>query len=341
MHAVFTMAALQKELMVPGETPLYGTLHLPPKSPINGNSGEPPKFPAILFIHGSGPLDRNENSCYIKLNIFNYLAEELGRAGFASFRYDKRGIAKSKGKYIEAGLWDLVDDATRALALLKDQPGIDAKRIVLIGHSEGCYIAPMVNRREPVAGIVLLMAAADRLDMVLEYQSEWTEDAIRSMKGFRGKLIRYSISLFGGGSVAETSRKFIKKIKETTKPVIRFRMSRVQAKWFREHFAIDPREIYSSVTCPVLVIGGSKDMQVKPEDAKTISELVGGPSEWHIIDGETHILRKDASDGPSILHYKKLVKEGVDPELTKLVGDWLIKNFTGGRQDNVGSLHRH
>jgi hypothetical protein len=320
------MTDVERDLVVPGDVPLSGTMHLPSGFKAAGNGGET-KLPAVLFIHGSGPLDRNENARSIKLNVFNYLAEELGKIGFASFRYDKRGIAKSKGNYIEAGFWDLVDDATRALTFLKDQPEIDAKRVILIGHSEGCYIAPIVNQKEPVAGMVLLMASADPLDKVLAYQSELMDSAIRSIKGFRGKLIRFVMHIAGSGSVAESSHRFVEKIRETTKPVIRYKLTRMNAKWYREHFAIIPREIYSSVTCPVLVIGGSKDMQVRPADAKTVSELVRGPCEWHIIEGEAHILRKDSGEGPSILHYKKLVKESVDPEIAKLTGHWLARIF--------------
>jgi hypothetical protein len=319
------MPAVERQLTVPGEPPLSGTLTLPSVTVEIGIS----KFPAVLFIHGSGPLDRNENARFAKLNVFNYLAEKLGMIGFASFRYDKRGVGKSKGSYLKAGLWDLVGDAARALAVLKNQPEIDPGCIILLGHSEGCIIAPLVCQKNPVAGMILLMAPADRLDVIIGYQGEMMDDAVQSIKGLKGRVGRFSLRIVNGGKISEANQRLLKKIRESTKPVIRFRLNRVNAKWIREHMAIDPEEVYSSVTCPVLVMNGSKDLQVRPSDVKKIAGWVKGPCEWHIIERETHILRKDPRDTPSVLHYKRLVKESVDPEIPQLIGKWLALNSFG------------
>ena len=319
---------VERELTVPGEPALSGTLSLPAKITGTVSGSAASGYPAILFIHGSGPLDRNENTWFAKMNIFNTLASELSKIGFASFRYDKRGKGKSKGSYIKAGLWDLVGDATRALDLLKNQPEVDPKHIILLGHSEGCLIAPLVAQRESVAGMILLMAPADRVDMVVGYQSQMMQSAIESIKGITGSIARFQIRIqYGTKKIAQATERLLTKIRESTKPVIRFRLGRVNAKWYREHMNINPREIYSSVKCPVLIVNGSKDVQVRPEDAKTISELVKGPCEWHIIEGMTHLLRKDPREGPPILHYKKLIKEKMDPEIAQLITSWLQRNF--------------
>lgn len=316
------MTGTERPLTVPGEVPLSGTLHLPAEAGADGW-----KHPAILFIHGSGPVDRNENARFIPLNVFNFLAEELGKAGYVSFRYDKRGVGKSKGSYYKAGLWDLVDDAARALVVLKSQKEVDPAKIVIIGHSEGCYIAPLVAQRIPVAGMVLLMAPADRLDTILLYQAQMMEGALGTIKGLKGSFIRWLVSVQSGGRLTEAQKRLLTKVRRGTEPVIRFRMSRVPAKWIREHMDFNPSEAYSSISCPVLIVNGSKDLQVRPEDARTIAEIVKGPCEWHILEGMTHILRRDPRDGPSVMHYKKLLKKRVDPEIERLIQDWLHRNF--------------
>ncbi len=338
------MTLVERELAVAGEPTLSGTLSLPAKmSGREGTSSATVGYPAILFIHGSGPLDRNENTWFAKLNVFNTLAEELSKAGFASFRYDKRGKGKSKGSYMKAGLWDLVDDATRALRQLKSQHEIDPSHVFLLGDSEGCLIAPLLAQRESVAGMILLMAPADRIDTVVGYQSQMMQDAINSIKGLTGSIARFQIRVqYGTKNIPQATRKLLARIRESTKPVIRFRLGRVNAKWYREHMNINPKEIYSSVTCPVFVMNGSKDVQVRPEDAKTISELVKGPCEWRILEGMTHLLRKDLKEGPSILHYKKLVKEKIDPEIAQLIINWLQRNLNGpetrmARSDRLGA----
>ena len=50
----------------------------------------------MLIISGSGPTDRNGNGAGGDNNSLKFLAEELSKNGFASVRFDKRGIGESK-----------------------------------------------------------------------------------------------------------------------------------------------------------------------------------------------------------------------------------------------------
>src|SRR5690625_4355385 len=92
------------------------------------------QYPAILLLHGSGPVDRDENANMGKMNVFKLLSEALVKEGYAVLRYDKRGIGESAGDFYAAGLFDLVSDGEAALTFLKDHPNIDAERIFLLGH---------------------------------------------------------------------------------------------------------------------------------------------------------------------------------------------------------------
>ncbi|MFQ5796961.1 MAG: alpha/beta hydrolase family protein [Candidatus Bipolaricaulia bacterium] len=79
---------IEKEVTVnSGDVRLAGTLSLP---------SEEGSFPCVLMIHGSGPVDRDENVRQlklfkVKLNVFNTIAHYLAAKGIASLRYDKRG----------------------------------------------------------------------------------------------------------------------------------------------------------------------------------------------------------------------------------------------------------
>lgn len=82
-------------------------------------------FPAVLMIHGSGPLDRDENMYGQRLDIFNQrldifntVARGLAEAGIASLRYDKRGCGASAGDFFQTGHADLVADAVNCLDAL-------------------------------------------------------------------------------------------------------------------------------------------------------------------------------------------------------------------------------
>ena len=120
-----------------------------------------PRLPAVVFITGSGPEDRDEDTVGpggLKLAIFKVIAIELGRAGIASLRCDDRGTAKSTGSFRSATLETFVADTSAEVAALRAEAAIDPARVGLIGHSEGAIIAPVVAKADPkIAALVAEM----------------------------------------------------------------------------------------------------------------------------------------------------------------------------------------
>ena len=126
------------------------------------------RFPLVLVVHGSGPVDRDENMKGQQLNVFNTIAHYLAREGIASLRYDKRGCGKSSGDYYAAGHSDLVNDAVSWFDALRQCDFVDTDRIFALGHSEGCIIAPQVSLKRPaVAGLILLCPFVDDMESIL------------------------------------------------------------------------------------------------------------------------------------------------------------------------------
>ena len=113
-------------------------------------------FPAVVLVHGSGPLDRNE--VVFDHKLFLVLADHLSRKGIAVLRYDKRGIGKSTGAYDTATSFDLAGDAEAALRFLRGRAEVDTRHIGIIGHSEGGLIAPLVASRDAALGFVVMLA---------------------------------------------------------------------------------------------------------------------------------------------------------------------------------------
>ena len=120
-------------------------------------------FPAVLLVHGAGPVDMNYTG---NTGIFWQIAQYLSERGFVVLRYDKRGIGEN-GTIIDNNIWgnmtsnDLIHDAQKAVNVLVQQPEVDAKRISIIGHSEGGAITTCVAIDNPVTKIknIVLMAA--------------------------------------------------------------------------------------------------------------------------------------------------------------------------------------
>jgi len=112
---------------------LGATLTLPP--------GKGP-FPAVVFITGSGPQDRDES--ILGHRPFLVLADYLTRKGIAVLRADDRGVGESTGDFNKATTADFATDTEAGITYLKTRPEIDSHKIGLVGHSEGGVIAPMV-----------------------------------------------------------------------------------------------------------------------------------------------------------------------------------------------------
>jgi len=86
----------------------------------------------VLMVGGSGPLDRNQNSASVQLNLFSEFALHLAHKGIASFRYDKRGCGDSTGDYDATGHSDLVADASACARQLKNHPDFQSATIYSI-----------------------------------------------------------------------------------------------------------------------------------------------------------------------------------------------------------------
>jgi pimeloyl-ACP methyl ester carboxylesterase len=138
-----------QEVTVPSDSGirLAGTIVMP--------EGTGP-FPAVVFVTGSGPQDRDE--ALMGHRPFLVIADYLARHGIASLRYDDRGFARSTGNFAAATSADFAVDAQAAVHFLQQVPGIARDRVGILGHSEGGLIGPMVAARTRDVAFLILMA---------------------------------------------------------------------------------------------------------------------------------------------------------------------------------------
>jgi dienelactone hydrolase len=132
-----------------GEWKLPGTLTVP--------AGAGP-FPAAVLVHGSGPNDRDETVGGVKM--FKDLAEGLASRGIVVLRYEKRTLqyrARIAGIANFTVQEETVEDAVKAIALIRTQAEVDGKRVFVIGHGLGAYVAPRIAEQDgKLAGLVLM-----------------------------------------------------------------------------------------------------------------------------------------------------------------------------------------
>ncbi|WP_309121910.1 alpha/beta fold hydrolase [Paenibacillus sp.] len=307
----------EQEVSLPAAFPLAATLALP------ADASSDSKVPVVVMVHGSGDLDRDENSKRLRINAFKELSDPIASLGFATLRYDKRGVGRSGGSFLEAGFFDLVDDAEAAVRYAKSRAELDPERVVLLGHSEGSMIAPAVHVRVPVQGMILLAPTAEPLPDTTAWQREQMYEELRGMKGFSGWLVRL---LKVENKIAKMNDEMIAAIRGSDAPVVKYKGKKINAKWQRDHERYDVRVLLREIACPVLAIVGDKDVQVKKDDVYGLRDLVQGPCETLVIEDMTHLLRKTDKDlrfSVILKDYKNQVKRPIEPELTAAVSRWL------------------
>jgi pimeloyl-ACP methyl ester carboxylesterase len=85
------------------------------------------------------------------------------RLARAVVRYDKRGIGQSGGRAETAALVDYAEDARAVVTWLRKsrKDDVDAKRIAVVGHSEGAWIAmQLATMEKDIAALVMVGGAS-------------------------------------------------------------------------------------------------------------------------------------------------------------------------------------
>ncbi len=311
---------MEREVTIQSKVVLKGTLSIP--------ETRTEKSPAILIIQGSGPIDRNGKvNKKLDLKLYRQLADFLTGIGFINLRYDKRGIGGSEGDYFATGLWDLVDDAQAAVRLLKNLPQVDPENVIVLGHSEGTTIGTALAAREELGGLILLSGAIERLSEALRRQRDIATQDIINAKGFQGFLLR----LLGvHKKVEQQAQKQLEKVMNSTQEVMKQSFVKVNAKWMREHFTYNVREDLARVSCPVLAITGTNDIQANPGILEDLPKYVSGDGTYFVIENMGHSCKKVMQTSTMFTVKKDIALEGdlpLHPELEKHLEEWLASHF--------------
>src|SRR5689334_21743843 len=160
----------QVSWMLDGIT-IHATLMQPPT---------PGPFPAVVFVAGSGPTDRNWNTPLLPGSNGSaaLLAETLTASGYATLRYDKRASGPHAQENVQrlAGSISMNGHAAElagAVEVLANQPNVDPQRIFVLANSEGCIHALHYELQAPAyhcTGLILTAAPARPISAVVRSQ---------------------------------------------------------------------------------------------------------------------------------------------------------------------------
>src|SRR5258708_6983863 len=236
---------------------LAGALTLPP--------GKGP-FPAVVLIAGSGHNDRDES--LMGHRPFLVLSDYLTRKGIAVLRADKRGVAKSGGNYLTATTADFASDAEAGVTYLESRPEIAPRKIGLIGHSEGGSIVPMIAARNPDVAFIVMMAGTgvSGVEVLVEQSVVLSEGLGKSHEQAlqNGAKEREILTLITQEKDETDLEKKLREKLAGDVPAgqLDAQIKQITSPWVRFMLVYDPANELRKVKCPVLLLNGSKDVQV-------------------------------------------------------------------------------
>lgn len=293
--------------------PLEGILTLP------DDSNE--KVPAVVFVHGSGPLDKDETIGANKL--FRDLAEGLASKGIGSLRYDKRTNTHGKEVITELGgkltvKEEIIEDAIMAIHMLKKDPRVYANRVFLIGHSQGGMLAPRIDAEGgDLAGLVLLAGTARTLEEVILNQNE---DSIKQLEEAQQEIALKQVK--------ELQDKFDAIDNMTEEMAQQTPLFASVYGWYLKEMKQHPvRDYFYQSKKPTFVMQGEQDVQVSVEkDFDRFREMLkDNPSaSFKLYPGLNHLFMKAIYGTLKDIWQEYNIPQTVDSAVIEDIAQWIL-----------------
>jgi pimeloyl-ACP methyl ester carboxylesterase len=295
-----------------GKNRSRGTLTLPTS---------PGQHPCLIMLSGSGPCDQDSSVGCAK--PFKDLALGLATLGVANLRFDK--ITYTHGaKFRNSANFTLEDEymghARDAIRQAFQHDSISSKRVFVLGHSLGAYVAPRLMAEDyRIAGCIIMAGPAAPLC--------WS--ALRQM--------RYLASL-NNGAPAEAEeppqiRDLQRQCRLSANPNLSLSTPRselpfgIGAAYWRSFANFTPIETCVREKRPVFVMQGARDYQVTVEDdfARWKEALEGcRHAELKLYEHLSHLFIRGEGQ-PSPREYEE--PGNVNESVLRDVREWIFGNI--------------
>ena len=293
-----------------GDIVLNGTLTLP--------AGCSRETPVLVMVTGSGIQNRDEEIFGHK--PFAVLADALARAGIATLRYDDRGYAMEGGNPLAWTTSDFKSDADVAVDLLRNR----FDRVGVIGHSEGGTIALMLAAEKKADFIVCLagMVVSGAETLVSQNRSALLLAGVpEEVTGEYCRLLEkaFDVQVNGGMMPDPDDYNLPKELKQNYQAVL----NQVRTPYLSKLLTLDVRPLLADITCPVLALNGTKDIQVDHEsnlDALRNGLKASDANHIEAIEGANHLLQNCMTG--AVTEYRT-IEETISPKVLYSVVSWL------------------
>ncbi|WP_213161239.1 alpha/beta hydrolase [Kaustia mangrovi] len=281
-----------------------------PEGPLEGEMILVPEARAgVVIVPGSGPVDRDGNGPMgLRSDSYKLLADGLSRAGVSTLRIDKRGFFGSAGAVADpedVTIAAYAEDAGRWLSAFADKAGLPC--VWLAGHSEGGLVALVAAAQgnEP-CGLILLATPGRPLGVLMREQfraNPANAPYLEELDGLVAALER--------GETRDPDT-----VSAPLRPLFRPGLQR----YMTQLFDYDPAAIASGIEMPVLILQGETDIQVRPQDARRLSEAMP-QARLVLLPGVTHMLKTGVPGEPLATYTDPGLP--LDPAVARTIADFV------------------
>ncbi len=224
--------------------------------------------PLVIFIAGSGPTDRNGNQALMKNNMLKKLAESLSERGFATFRYDKRVVKQLRTRNLNKNIRfdDFVTDAKSVINHFKST----YSNLIVAGHSQGSLVG-LLALDAGANGFISLAGAANSIDQII------LEQISKSAPFFTADTKRVLDLLKSGQTTTD--------FPPALSSIFNLDLQPFMSNWMQ----YNPKDLIKKLEIPVLIINGTKDLQVAITEAQQLKEAKE-EAQLEIIENMNHLL---------------------------------------------------
>jgi pimeloyl-ACP methyl ester carboxylesterase len=242
-----------------GDLELPANLYLPVSDKPTG---------AVIMICGTGQHIKEE---------YNGWADLLASQGVAVFTYDKRNVTTFPQLNIRRASSDIVlpgqleSDVEAAIRMLKDRKEINAKKIGLLGFSQGAVIAPVVAAGNPDIAFIIAVSGnttTDREFIIKQSlnrlrQRNFDTEAINEAEAISNELFAYTRDRKNESRIQEKlDRAYEKGFGQYSLPrqVPNDDEIKYLSTW--NSFEHDPSDYWKRLSIPAYVVYGDSDLHI-------------------------------------------------------------------------------
>lgn len=224
---------------------LKGTILIPEKNNLKK---------LVIFVHGSGPQDRDETIYENK--PFKDIAENLYLKGIASYRFDKRTLTNPESFNDKSTIDDEVTiDVVNIISYFKENEQFKNYEIILLGHSLGANLMPRIaGKSAQISKLILLAGNARPLEKLIEEQYDYLYKLNPSLE------LQEAIKKVTTQIAVLTSKSFNE---NTPKEQLPFNLS---GYYWKSVMDYNPLKEVKNVKIPMLILQGERDYQVTMVD---------------------------------------------------------------------------